>query len=278
MLRDITIGQYYEEKSNIHSLDPRVKLFGTVCYMVALFLANNVFGYVIAAAFMAVVIKMSKVPVKFIVRGIRTVVVLLLFSVSFSILFTEGTVILDLKIFAITLQGIVKGVKLMIRLILLIMGTSIMTYTTTPTDIADGLEKAFSPLKYIKVPVHDFSMMISIAFRFIPILVEETDKIMKAQMARGADFENGGLVKKAKAIVPLIIPLIISSVKRAIELATAMEARCYRGGEGRTKMKPLIYKKSDFVGYICLIGLIVVVIGTNLLWNWISIDIYNIIM
>ena len=155
----------------------------------------------------------------------------------------------------------------MARLSLMIMGMSILTYTTTPTDIADGLEKAFSPLKKIKVPVHDISMMVSIAFRFIPILVEETDKIMKAQMARGADFDTGGIIKKAKALVPLIIPLIISSIKRAMDLAMAMEARCYKGGDGRTKMKPLIYKKYDKISYMVLILLLVLVIGGNFLWK-----------
>lgn len=274
MLRDITIGQYYEEKSKIHSLDPRVKLFATVAYMAALFITNNVIGYVLSAIFLGVVIKISKVPLKYILKGLKTIVVLILFSVFFSVIFTEGDVIIDLGIFDITLQGIIKGAQLTARLCMLIMGTSLLTYTTTPTDIADGLEKACSPLKVIKIPVHDLAMMISIAFRFIPILVEETDKIMKAQMARGADFENGNVFKKAKAMVPLIVPLIISSIKRALDLATAMEARCYRGGEGRTKMKPLKYKKLDACGYLSLFALVVATIGTNILWNIIGFEIH----
>ena len=267
MLRDITIGQYYEEKSIIHSLDPRVKLFGSLVYMIALFLAKNIIGYGIAAIFLIVIIKLSKVPFKFIFKGLKTIVFFLLFSAIFSVIFTEGTVLIDLKIFAITIEGLLKGAMLMARLALMIMGMSILTYTTTPTNIADGLEKAFSPLKKIKVPVHDISMMVSIAFRFIPILVEETDKIMKAQMARGADFDTGGIIKKAKALVPLIIPLIISSIKRAMDLAMAMEARCYKGGDGRTKMKPLIYKKYDKISYMVLILLLVLVIGGNFLWK-----------
>lgn len=277
MFRDITIGQYYEEQSNIHSLDPRVKLFGSVCYMIALFLADNIIGYVVAAIFLYVTIKISKVPFKFIFKGLKTIVILLLFSVIFSVIFTDGTVLLDLKLFNITAQGLVKGIKLMARLSLMIMGMSILTYTTTPTDIADGLEKAFSPLKKIKVPVHDIAMMVSIAFRFIPILIEETDKIMKAQMARGADFENGGIIKKAKSMMPLIIPLVISSIKRAMDLAMAMEARCYRGGEGRTKMKPLIYKHKDIAGYLCLFALLAVVIAGNILWDILDINIYGFI-
>ena len=242
--------------------------------MAALFIANNIIGYVIAGIFLAVIIKMSKVPLKYILKGLKTIVILILFSVFFSVIFTEGDVIVDLGIFDITIQGIIKGVQLTARLCMLIMGTSLLTYTTTPTDIADGLEKACSPLKVIRIPVHDIAMMISIAFRFIPVLVEETDKIMKAQMARGADFENGNIIKKSKAMVPLIVPLIISSIKRALDLATAMEARCYRGGEGRTKMKPLKYKRIDGIGYLSLFILLLIMIGTNILWNSIGIEIH----
>lgn len=278
MLRDITIGQYYEEQSNIHSLDPRVKLFGSVCYMISLFLADNIISYAVAIIFLYITIKISKVPFKFIFKGLKTIVILILFSVIFSVIFTDGIVLLDLKLFNITAQGLVKGIKLMVRLSLMIMGMSILTYTTTPTDIADGLEKSFSPLKKIKVPVHDIAMMVSIAFRFIPILTEETDKIMKAQMARGADFENGGIIKKAKSMMPLIIPLVISSIKRAMDLAMAMEARCYRGGEGRTKMKPLIYKNRDKAGYLCLFALLAVVIAANILWDILDINIYKFLM
>lgn len=274
MLRDITIGQYYEADSIVHKLDPRVKLFGTLSFMVALFIADNIIGYVCAATFLMCVVKISKVPYKFMFRGIKGIIFLLLISVIFSVFFTPGIVLVDAKIFKITAQGIVNGAKIITRLLLLIMGSSMMTYTTTPTDIADGMEKALSPLSYIKVPIHELAMMVSIAFRFIPILTDETDKIMKAQMARGADFETGGLIKKAKSMVPLMIPLILSALKRAIDLATAMEARCYRGGKDRTKMKPLIYHKCDFLGYVILITLICVSIGTNFLWQALDVDIY----
>lgn len=268
MLRDLTIGQYYEAKSKIHRLDPRVKLFGTLCYMLAIFVADNVIGYVLSAVFLILVINTSNVPFKFIAKGLKSIVILIMFSSIFSLFFTDGKVILDLYICDITLEGVIMCIKLASRLAMMIMGASIMTYTTTPTDIADGLEKSCSPLKVVKVPVHDIAMMVSIAFRFIPILVEETDKIMKAQMARGADFEARGLVKKAKAMVPLIVPLIVSSIKRALDLATAMEARCYRGGEGRTKMKPLKYKKYDLIAYAILIIHFGVVIGSNFLYDF----------
>ena len=267
MLRDLTIGQYYETKSKIHRLDPRVKLFGTLCYMLAIFMAQNVIGYILSAVFLILVINISNVPFRYIAKGLKSIVILIIFSSIFSLFFTDGRVILDLYICDITIEGIIMCIKLASRLAMMIMGASIMTYTTTPTDIADGLEKSFSPLKKVKVPVHDIAMMVSIAFRFIPILVEETDKIMKAQIARGADFEAKGLVKKAKAMVPLIVPLIVSSIKRALDLATAMEARCYRGGDGRTKMKPLRYKKYDAVAYVLLFVHFGVVIGSNFLYN-----------
>lgn len=250
MIRDITIGQYYQTESVIHRLDPRVKLLGTLIYIVSLFVGGTVIGYGAATVFLIGVIILSKVPVKFVLRGMKSLVFILIFSAMFIILFTKGDNILaKFWIFTISEEGIISAVEMVYRLVLLLVGSSVMTLTTTPTDIADGLEKAFSPLKYIKVPVHEIAMMISIAFRFIPILIEETDKIMKAQIARGADFETGGIIKKAKGLIPLLIPLIISSIKRALDLATAMEARCYRGGEGRTKMKPLIYKKIDFMAY-----------------------------
>lgn len=250
MLRDITIGQYYPAESKVHALDPRIKLFGTMIFLISLFVNETVPGYALATVFLIFCIKLSKVPFKYIVKGLRAVLFLLLFSVIFTVFFTDGKVLFELGFIKITDQGLIRGAKVIIRLIYLIIGSSLMTFTTTPTDIADGLEKAFRPLNYIKIPVHDVAMMMSIAFRFIPILTEETDKIMKAQMARGADFETGGFLKKAKGMIPLIVPLVISSVKRALDLATAMEARCYRGGDGRTKMKPLRYKKADYVAYL----------------------------
>lgn len=261
MFRDLTIGQYYPADSPVHRLDPRVKLFGTMIFLISLFINETFIGYVIATLFLAMCIKASRVPLKFILKGIRSILFLLLFSAIFTLFFAQGEVIFKLGFIEITDQGLIRTAQVMVRLIYLIIGSSLMTLTTTPTDIADGLEKAFRPLKYIKISVHDIAMMMSIAFRFIPILTEETDKIMKAQMARGADFETGGLIKKAKAMIPLIVPLVVSAVKRAIDLATAMEARCYRGSEGRTKMKPLKYKKNDYITYLIFIAYIGLMIG-----------------
>ena len=226
MLRDITLGQYYPADSVIHKLDPRVKLFGTLIYIISLFVFKGLPAFILAAIFLVVLIKLSKVPFSYMVKGLKT----------------------------------------MVRLIFLIIGTSLMTLTTTPNELTDGLEKALSPLKYIKVPVHEIAMMMSIALRFIPILIEETDKIMKAQMARGADFEHGNLIQKAKNMVPLLVPLFVSAFRRANDLAMAMEARCYRGGEGRTKMKPLHYQKRDRMAYLTLLVYLAAVIGLRILW------------
>ena len=265
MIRDITIGQYYQVDSVIHRLDPRVKLLGTLIYVISLFIANSPIGYGVAVIFLIACIAMSKVPVKYMLKGLKSIVFVLVFSAMFIVLFTSGEhIIYKYGIIKISREGIFNAVEMIVRLILLLVGSSVMTLTTTPTDLADGLEKAFGFLKVIKVPVHEMAMMISIAFRFIPILIEETDKIMKAQIARGADFESGGLIKKAKSLIPLLVPLLISAIKRALDLATAMEARCYNGGEGRTKMKPLRYKKYDYVAYAVQGIYLGIVIGTNI--------------
>lgn len=250
MLRDITLGQYYQTDSVIHRLDPRVKLGGTLLYIISLFLFENIWGYLLAALFLAMVIKVSNVPFKFMVRGMRTILFLLLLTVVFNLFLTPGEVLFAVWKLKITKEGLRLAFFMAIRLTLLIIGSSVMTLTTTPNNLTDGMEKMLAPLKVVKVPVHEVAMMMSIALRFIPILLEETDKIMKAQIARGADFESGNLFKKAKALVPLLVPLFISAFRRANDLAMAMEARCYRGGEGRTKMKPLIYKKRDALAYV----------------------------
>ena len=207
-------------------------------------------------------------PVKFIVKGLKAVVILILFSVIFNLFLTEGTPVFHIWKLTVTKEGIYLAAFMMVRLIFLIMGSSLMTLTTTPTHLTDGLEKALSPLKVIKVPVHEISMMMSIALRFIPILLEETDKIMKAQMARGADFECGNLIKKIKAMIPLLVPLFVSAFRRANDLAMAMEARCYQGGDNRTKMKPLKYHKRDSISYGILL---VYLAGIILLGKTISI-------
>ncbi len=253
MLRDITLGQYYQTDSVLHRLDPRVKLIATIVFIISLFTVNSVWGYLIAAIFLAGCIKLSKVPFKFMVRGMRAIMFLLLLTVAFNLFLTPGTPLIQIWKLTITLEGLKLAVTMAVRLSFLIIGSSVMTLTTTPNNLTDGMENLMKPLQKIKVPVHEIAMMMSIALRFIPILLEETDKIMKAQIARGADFESGNIIKKAKAMVPLLVPLFISAFRRANDLAMAMEARCYRGGEHRTKMKPLIYKKQDYIGYLVLL-------------------------
>lgn len=267
MLRDITIGQYYQTESVVHKLDPRVKLVATIAYIISLFLYDNILGYVCAGLFLAVVIKLSKVPFKFMIKGMKAIVFLLLITVVFNLFLTPGEPLITLWKLRITKEGLKIACFLAIRLIFLIIGSSVMTLTTTPNNLTDGMEKLLSPLKVLKLPVHEIAMMMSIALRFIPILLEETDKIMKAQIARGADFESGNLFKKAKAMVPLLVPLFISAFRRANDLAMAMEARCYRGGDGRTKMKPLIYKKRDYIAYMILLAYLAgsIIIGKVLL-------------
>ena len=252
MIRDITIGQYYQTDSVIHRLDPRVKLAGTILYIVTLFLVNNVWGYLLATIALAAVIKLSKVPFGFIIRGMKAIAFILGITVVFNMFLTPGEPIFSFWIFKLTWEGIRTAIFMGWRLILLIIGSSLMTLTTTPNHLTDGMEKALRPLNKIGVPVHEIAMMMSISLRFIPILLEETDKIMKAQIARGADFESGNIVQKAKAMVPLLVPLFISAFRRANDLAMAMESRCYRGGEGRTKMKPLVYQRMDKIAYLCI--------------------------
>lgn len=253
MIRDITIGQYYPSDSILHRLDPRVKLVGTFLFIISLFLFRSFYGYIAVALFLAIVIKLSKVPFFFIVKGLKAVVFLLLFTAFFNLFFIPGNVIWHWYFIKITDKGLDTAGFMAIRLTFLIIGSSLMTFTTTPNQLTDGLEKGMKPLNHIKVPVHEIAMMMSIALRFIPILLEETDKIMKAQMARGADFESGGLLKRAKSLIPLLVPLFVSAFRRANDLAMAMEARCYRGGDGRTKMKPLSYKGRDYAGYLVLL-------------------------
>lgn len=260
MLRDITLGQYYPVDSVLHRLDPRTKLFGTMVFIISLFIANNIWAYFAATLFLAVAIQLSHVPLKFMVRGLKAIIFLLLISVSFNLFLTPGQELFRLGFLKMTKEGVRVACFMAVRLIYLVVGSSIMTLTTTPNQLTDGLEKSLGFLKKVGVPVHEISMMMSIALRFIPILVEETDKIMKAQMARGADFETGNLIQKAKNMIPLLVPLFISAFRRATDLAMAMEARCYRGGEGRTKMKPLKYRKRDGVTYVVYAAYIAVIL------------------
>lgn len=253
MLRDITLGQYYPADSVIHKLDPRVKLAGTMVFIISLFAFHSIEAYIVATMALAAVIHISKVPFRFMVRGLKSIVMLLLITVVFNLFLIPGTPVVHFWKLTITQEGIETAVGMAVRLIYLIVGSSVMTLTTTPNNLTDGLEKAMRPLGKIHVPVHDIAMMMSIALRFIPILLDETDKIMKAQMARGADFESGNLMQKAKNMVPLLVPLFISAFRRANDLAMAMEARGYHGGEGRTKMKPLVYVRRDHMAYLVLL-------------------------
>jgi len=252
-MRDITLGQYYPADSILHKLDPRVKFIGTLMYIIALFLVKGVIGYAFMAAVLVCVIALSKVPLRIIIGGLKPVLVILFITVLFNLFLTPGEVLWQAGAFHITREGLRVAVRMAIRLTFLVTGSSLMTLTTTPNQLTDGMEKLFSPLKKIKVPVHEIAMMMSIALRFIPILMEETDKIKKAQIARGADFESGNFIKRTKAMVPLLVPLFVSAFRRANDLAMAMEARCYHGGEGRTQMKPLVYAKRDRIAYLILV-------------------------
>lgn len=260
MIRDITIGQYYPAESRIHRLDPRVKIVCTLLFLVSLFIQNSLLGYVIATLYLGVVIHLSKVPLKYIVKGLKPIVILLLFTVVMNLFLTQGgEVLVQFWVFTISENGLRSSVFMAVRLMYLVAGSSIMTFTTSPNGLTDGMEKLLHPLNRVGVPVHEVAMMMSIALRFIPILLEETDKIMKAQMARGADFESGNIIQRAKAMIPILVPLFVSAFRRANDLAMAMEARCYHGGEGRTKMKPLRYKSRDKMAYaLTLIYLVVI--------------------
>ncbi|HIW41978.1 MAG TPA: energy-coupling factor transporter transmembrane protein EcfT [Candidatus Mediterraneibacter vanvlietii] len=260
MIRDITIGQYYPAESRIHRLDPRVKIVCTLLFLVSLFIQNSLLGYVIATLYLGVVIHLSKVPLKYIVKGLKPIVILLLFTVVMNLFLTQGgEVLVQFWVFTISENGLRSSVFMAVRLMYLVAGSSIMTFTTSPNGLTDGMEKLLHPLNRVGVPVHEVAMMMSIALRFIPILLEETDKIMKAQMARGADFESGNIIQRAKAMIPILVPLFVSAFRRANDLAMAMEARCYHGGEGRTKMKPLRYKSRDKMAYVLTLIYLVVI-------------------
>ena len=250
MLKDITLGQYFPGNSLIHRLDPRTKLIMLVVYIVALFMAKGWVAYGALFAALVWVIKISTIPPKSIVKGMKPLVMILIFTGVLNLFFTqEGNILVDFWIIRIYSGGLSRAAMMVARILMLITCTFLLTYTTSPIALTDGLEALMNPLKKVGVPVHELSMMMCIALRFIPTLIEETDKIMCAQKARGADFENGSLIERAKALIPILVPLFISAFRRADELATAMECRCYQGGEGRTKMKLLRYHREDFVSF-----------------------------
>ena len=260
MLKDITLGQFFPGSSPIHRLDPRTKLLILVGYIVALFTAVNWISYGVVLVFLAVCIRVSKIPLKSIVKGMKPLAFILIFTGILNLFFTTGeTVLVHFWGINITKEGIIRAIFMVGRILMLITGTFMLTYTTSPIALTDGLESLLGPLKKIHLPVHELSMMMCIALRFIPTLIEETDKIMSAQKARGADFESGKLMERVRALVPVLVPLFISAFRRAEELATAMECRCYQGGEGRTKMKLLRYHRIDFYGFGIAAVLIILV-------------------
>ncbi len=272
MLRDITLGQYYPGTSVLHRLDPRVKLMGTLMFIISLFAYGSISSYIVATAALITIIAISEVPPGFILRGLRAVFVLMLVTALFNMFLTPGDVIFRFWIFQITTQGVKLTIHMIFRLSYLVIGSSIMTLTTTPNQLTDGLETGLSWMKKIHVPVHEIAMMMSIALRFIPILMDEANRIMRAQEARGADFSSGGLVRRAKALIPLLVPLFISAFRRANDLALAMEARGYRGGEGRTKMKPLVYQPRDRSAYVIIALYMVLMFAA---WRFVKIRIPN---
>ena len=259
-LKDITLGQYFPGHSFVHKLDPRTKLLAVVLYIVALFLAKSFITYGIMFLLLAVSIAISKVPLKSIVRGLKPVVFIVVFTAILNLFYTPGDhALVKVWILTITLEGVFNAFFMVVRILMLIAGTFLLTYTTSPILLTDALENLLGPLKKIKVPVHELAMIMSIALRFIPTLIEETDKIMSAQRARGADFESGNLIQRAKALIPLLVPLFISAFRRADELAVAMECRCYHGGEGRTRLRQLHYVGRDYFVLVLFVVLTVLV-------------------
>lgn len=264
MLNNVVLGQYYQADSPVHRMDPRVKLLLTIAYIVAVFLADNVVGYVALAAFLFFVVFMSKVPVMRVIRSVKPLLFILAFTFVINLFFTQqGNIVFELGPIKLRDEGIRRSVYMALRLLFLVMGTSIMTLTTSPIALTDGMESLFSPLKRFRFPAHELAMVMSIALRSIPTLLEETQKIQKAQMARGADFESGNIIARAKAMIPILVPLFISAFRRADELAMAMESRCYHGGEGRTRMKQLHIASRD----ILAVGVVAALIAVLALWG-----------
>ena len=257
MLKDITMGQYYPSDSVIHRLDPRMKILLTVLMIVAVFMVHTLVGYAVILAFVYMTTRLAKIPFRLLMKGLKPLRFILILTFLLNLFFSNGAkVLLHWGIITITAEGLNQAVHYSLRLMFLVIGTSLLTLTTSPVSLADGLELILSPLKKIHFPAHELAMMMTIALRFIPTLLEETDKIMKAQMARGADFESGNLFKRAKAMVPLLVPLFVSAFRRAGDLAMAMEARCYHGGENRTRRRVLQLTRNDYMALACTLGLI----------------------
>ena len=266
MIRDITLGQYYPTDSVLHRLDPRVKLCGTLIYVISLFLFQTFTGYIVATVFLVSMIALSHVPVKFIFRGLKAILFILVFTAVLNTFLTPGRELVSFWKITITIEGVRLAAFMILRLVYLIIGSSLMTLTTTPSNLTDGLEKSLGWLKVFRVPVHEIAMMMSIALTFIPVLLEETDRIIKAQQARGADFESGNIIRRVKSLVPILVPLFVSAFRRANDLAIAMESRCYHGGDGRTKMRPLAYGFRDIMAYVVLVLYLAVVIVVGIMF------------
>ena len=256
MIREMTLGQYYKANSILHKLDPRVKLLGTLLFVITLFFPKSLLSLGIATAFLILIVKLSKVPVSMMIRGVKPLFIIICFSAIINMISVSGDVLVKIGPITIAKQGLWMAFYLVVRLVYLVIGSSVMTFTTTPNQLTDGLHF----LKKMHVPVHEIAMMMSIALRFIPILTEELDKIMKAQMSRGVDFESGNILERGKKLIPVLVPLFIAAIRRASDLAMAMDARCYNGGEGKTRLHPLIYEKRDYIAYGIMLLYVVIMI------------------
>lgn len=263
MIRDITLGQYYPEQSVIHRLDARTKILGTLLYIIEIFLVNSFAGFGLVILALGILIGISRVPVRFIFKGLKAVVFIILLTFVLNLFMFDGTVLWHWKFLTITYEGLYRSCFMALRLILLIIGTSMLTLTTKPMELTDGLEKLLKPFNRLGLPSHEIALMMSIALRFIPTLLEETDKIMKAQQARGADFESGNLMQRVKNMIPILIPLFVGSFRIAQDLALAMEARCYHGGVGRTRMKEIVFSRRDGVAGVLLAVFLGIVIASR---------------
>jgi len=265
MLKNITMGQYYPVDSLVHRLDPRVKIVLAIAFIVAVFMVHTLAGYAVILGFVYMVSRLSNIPFKMLAKGLKPLRFILILTFLLNLFFSgEGTPLVELSFIRITREGLMQAIHYSLRLVFLVMGTSLLTLTTSPIMLSDGIELLLSPLKIIRFPAHELGMMMSIALRFIPTLLEETDKIQKAQMARGADFESGNLLQRAKAMVPLLVPLFVSAFRRAGDLAMAMEARCYHGGEHRTRMRVLKVTKNDWLACAVMAGLILLIVAEGL--------------
>lgn len=263
MLKDITLGQYYPVKSPVHNLDPRIKIILTIAFIVAVFLGSSLWAFIPVAAYIILAAALAHLPLKLLLKGIKPLRIILIFTFLLNLFFNAGeTVLVEIWKIRITAEGLLTAIRFSMRLVFLVSGASLLTLTTPPVVLTDGMERLLSPLRKIGFPAHELAMMMSIALRFIPVLLEEADKIMKAQMARGADFESGNLIQRAKSMVPLLVPLFVSAFRRAGDLAMAMEARCYHGGEGRTRLRVLKLTVNDL--YACLITVALIVVAALL--------------